>query len=131
MPPPDDARVPDLPELRRRATAGRAAITQVQLGRNDRAVTYESKDGTDVLEDPGLQQAAADLKITAVEKAVAAIEGDRSVGIDFAQKTAIGPYQRDLPAWAADTLSAAAYLGPWGRRVWDTACGAGIGHGVK
>jgi hypothetical protein len=97
MPPPDDARVPDLPELRRRATAGRAAITQVQLGRNDRAVTYESKDGTDVLEDPGLQQAAADLKVTAVEKAVAAIEGDRSVGIDFAQKTAIGPTSAIFP----------------------------------
>ncbi|MBV9445620.1 MAG: hypothetical protein JO345_06955 [Streptosporangiaceae bacterium] len=97
MPPPDDAPVPDLPELRRRAFAGRAPITQVQFGRNDRAVTYESKDGTDVLDDPGLQQAAADLKITAVEKAVATIEGDRNVGIDFGQKTAIGPTNAIFP----------------------------------
>lgn len=91
LPPPDEARVPDLPALKRRASAGGAAITQVQLGRDDRAITYESKDGTDVLDDPGLQQAAADLGITSVEKAVAALEGARSVGIDFAQKSAIGP----------------------------------------
>ena len=97
LPPPDDARVPDLPILKRRASAGAASITQVQLGRDDRAVTYESKDGTDVLDDPGLQQAAADLGITLVEKAIAALEDARSVGIDFAQKSAIGPTNAVFP----------------------------------
>jgi hypothetical protein len=97
LPPPDDARVPDLSTLKRRASAGAASITQVQLGRDDRAVTYESKDGTDVLDDPGLQQAATDLGITLVEKAIVALEGARSVGIDFAQKSAIGPTNAVFP----------------------------------
>jgi hypothetical protein len=97
LPPPDDAQVPDLPALKRRASAAGASITQIQLGRDDRAVTYESKDGTDVLDDPGLHQAAADLGITLVEKAIAALEGVRSVGIDFAQKSAIGPTNAVFP----------------------------------
>jgi hypothetical protein len=97
MPPADDARAPDLTALKRRATEGRAPITQIQFGRDDRSVTYESKDGTDVLDDRGLQQVAGDLKITTVEKAVAALEGDRSIGIDFSQKTAIGPTSAVFP----------------------------------
>jgi len=97
MPPADDARAPDLNELRRRALEVSAPITQVQFGRDDRAITYESKDCTDVLEDPGLQQVAADLRITAIEKAVAALEGDRSVGLDFSKKTAIGPTSAVFP----------------------------------
>ncbi|MGH3246381.1 MAG: hypothetical protein ACRDOI_09245 [Trebonia sp.] len=97
LPPPDDAQVPDLPALKRRASTGNVSISQVQLGRDDRAVTYESKDGSDVLDDPGLQQAAADLGITLVEKAIATLEGARSVGIDFAQKSAIGPTNAVFP----------------------------------
>lgn len=97
LPPPDDAPVPDLPTLKRRASAGGASVTQVQLGRDDRAVTYESKDGTDVLDDPGLQQAAADLGIMLAEKAIATLEGARSVGIDFAQKSAVGPTNAVFP----------------------------------
>ncbi len=97
LPPPDDAPVPDLLTLKRRASAGGASITQVQLGRDDRAVTYESKDGTDVLDDPGLQQAAADLGITLAEKAIATLEGARNVGIDFAQKSAVGPTNAVFP----------------------------------
>ncbi|HUC58693.1 MAG TPA: hypothetical protein VMA95_14925 [Streptosporangiaceae bacterium] len=97
MPPADKAGVPDILTLRRRAIEGHAPITQVQLGRDDRAVTYESKDGSEVLDDPGLRQVAADLKITAIEKAVASLEGDRSIGIDFGQKTAIGPTSAVFP----------------------------------
>ena len=97
MPPPDDVRAPDLTELKRRAIEVSSPITQVQFGRDDRAVTYESKDGTDVLGDPGLQQVAADLRITAVEKAVAALEGDRSVSLDFSRRTAIGPTSAVFP----------------------------------
>jgi hypothetical protein len=97
MPPADDSRAPDLTTLKGRATEVSSPITQIQFGRDDRAVTYESKDGTDVLDDPGLQQVAADLRITAVERAVAALEGDRSVGLDFSKKTAIGPTSAVFP----------------------------------
>ncbi|MGH2881757.1 MAG: hypothetical protein ACRDPA_03475, partial [Solirubrobacteraceae bacterium] len=69
----------------------------IEFRGDDRAVTYESQDGTDVLDDPGLQRVAADLKVTAIEKAVAALEGDRSIGIDFGQKTAIGPTSAVFP----------------------------------
>ena len=75
-------------------------VTQVQLGRDGRAVTYESKDGTDVLDDPGLQQAAASLGVTDVERAVTVIDGDRSLGIDFAQRTAVGPTNAVFPLGA-------------------------------
>jgi hypothetical protein len=97
LPPPDDKRLPDLPALKRRATGRQVSITQVQFGRDDRAVTYESKDRTDVLDDPGLQQVAADLKITTVDRAVAVLGGGGSVGIDFSQKTALGPTSAVLP----------------------------------
>jgi hypothetical protein len=97
MPPADDVRAPDLSTLIRRAADVSSPITQVQFGRDDRAITYESKDGTDVLEDPQLQKVAADLKITVIEKAIVAIEGDRSVGIDFNKKTAIGPTSAVFP----------------------------------
>lgn len=90
-------RAPDLAALQRRATEVSSPITQVQFGRDDRAVTYESKDGTDILQDSGLQKVAADLGITAIEKAVAALEGDRSVGLDFSKKTAIGPTSAVFP----------------------------------
>jgi hypothetical protein len=100
LPPADDAAVPDLAVLRRRASRGQAPISQVQFGRDDRAITYESKDGTDVLSDESLQEAVADLGATAIEKAVATLDRDRSVGIDFAQKTAIGPTNAIFPMGA-------------------------------
>lgn len=100
MPAADDTRAPDLSTLKRRATEIGSPIIQVQFGRDDRAITYESKDGTDVLEDPQLQKVATDLKITAIEKAIVAIEGDRSVGIDFSKKTAIGPTNAVFPLGA-------------------------------
>lgn len=97
MPPADEIRAPDLSTLKRRAAESSAPITQIQFEQEDRAVTYESKDGTDVLDDPGLLRLAADLKITGIEKAVAALEGDRNIGIDFGQKTAIGPTSAVFP----------------------------------
>ena len=44
-----------------------------------------------------MQQVATDLGITTIEKAVAALEGDRSVGLDFSKKTAIGPTSSVFP----------------------------------
>jgi hypothetical protein len=100
LPPADDARPPDLAALRRRAAEGRAPITQIQLGKDARAVTYESKDGTDVLNDPALGQVAAEFRAVTIEKASAALEGDRSIGIDFSQRTAIGPTNAVFPVGA-------------------------------
>ncbi|HEY1617627.1 MAG TPA: hypothetical protein VGG25_08415 [Streptosporangiaceae bacterium] len=100
LPPADNARPPDLAALIGRAAGVRAPITQVQLGKDDRAVTYESKDGTGILDDPALRQVAAEFRAAAIEKASAALEGDRSIGIDFSQKTAIGPTSAVFPLGA-------------------------------
>lgn len=97
LPEADEVRAPELPLLMRRAADGSAPITQVQLGQGERMLTYESKDGTDVLADPGLLRVAADLKATTVERAVAAIEGNRNIGVDFRQNTAIGPTNAVFP----------------------------------
>ena len=53
--------------------------------------TTRDEFGAVQLDDPGLERVAADLKIMSTEKPAAVLEGDRNIGIDFRQKTAIGP----------------------------------------
>lgn len=90
LPDPDKAQPPDLAELRRRASQHPVPVSQVRLGRSDRVITYESKDGGDVLGYQGLDRAAANLGITSIEGAVVSLQGEGDVGIDFSANTATG-----------------------------------------
>jgi hypothetical protein len=97
FPPADQAQVPDLSTLRRRAKENQVPITQIRLRKGDRVVTYESKEGGNVLGHPGLSKAAADLEVTDIDGAVAKLPGGGNVGIDFPQKTAVGPTNAMFP----------------------------------
>lgn len=97
LPPADGTPPPDLNNLMRRAAGRRVAITKVQFGRGRTAVTYESKDRIDILDDPELGIVTSDLQVTTIDSAVAVLEGGGSVGIDFSTKTAIGPTNSTFP----------------------------------
>jgi hypothetical protein len=100
LPQPDNVTPPDLAELRRRASRNPVPITQVRLGRSDRVITYESKDGGDVLGYQGLDRAAANLGITSIEGAVVTLQDEGDVGIDFSANTAAGLADAALPLGA-------------------------------
>jgi hypothetical protein len=97
FPPADEASLPDLRILRQRASVSHVSITQVQFGRGDREFTYESRDGGAVLDDPGISAAIADLQVTDIDGAVAALSGGGTAKIDFAAKTASGPTSSTFP----------------------------------
>jgi hypothetical protein len=88
--------VPDLETLRSRAAAS-VPITRIQFGRDDRAFTYESKDGRTILDVPELDAAVADLGVTEVSEATARLPGGGSVEIDFPTRTGAGPTNSRLP----------------------------------
>jgi hypothetical protein len=100
LPAPDNDSPPDLAELRRRARRNQVRITQVRLGQSDRVVTYESKDGDDVLAYQGLDRAAANFGMSVIEGAVVTLPGEGDVGIDFSANTAVGLADAILPLGA-------------------------------
>jgi hypothetical protein len=97
LPPAEEMRAPDLATLRRRTGGRRVAITQVQIGRGDREVTYAAKDGIDVLDDPELPKVASDMNVTAIEGAAATLASGGTVNIDFVRRTAVGPTSSMFP----------------------------------
>lgn len=97
FPPEDSAEPPSLTILRKRASLYRPPITQIQLGRDDRAVTYESNNGENVLGDPELNSAEADFRMRDIEGAVALLIGGGSVEIEFRSRTATGRTSATFP----------------------------------
>lgn len=100
LPPADEGTSPDLETLRNRATSRRSTITRVQFGRGDRAITYEARDGVDVMNDPELSKLASDVRGATVESATATLATGGTVNIDFPQKTAVGPTSSAFPVGA-------------------------------
>ncbi len=90
LPTAEEVRPPDLPQLKQRAQATHAAITRVQFTRGDRVVTYESPEGTDVLEDVELAKLVEDIDGVNVEAATAAMPGGGDVEVGFRQRSATG-----------------------------------------
>jgi hypothetical protein len=87
----DETEMPDLKTLRERAAGYHVRITEVRLARADRAATYESTEGAEILGDLALSKIEADLEGARVHKAVALLPDGGSAEIDFPQKTAVGP----------------------------------------
>lgn len=90
LPKADAADPPGIDRLRARAARRRVPITRVQLGRGDRAVTYESRANVDILEDPELAKVMEDLGGSTVDAASAGIPGGGLVAINFAERSATG-----------------------------------------
>jgi hypothetical protein len=78
----------DFKVLQTRTSRTRVPLTQVKFGRGEREVTYESKDGKDVLRDPELVQAMKDFGVTDVNEAMARLPGGGSIEVDFVCTTA-------------------------------------------
>jgi len=91
LPPADETDMPDLRTLRTRTAAQHVRITEVQLAKADRTVTYESTEGGEVLRDDALSRIEADLNGALVDKTVAVLPEGGKVEIDFPHKTALGP----------------------------------------
>ncbi len=91
FPAADDAEMPDLKTVRERAAGSRARITEIQFERTDRAVTYESTEGGEILGDVALSHIEAELQGARVHKAVVVLPDGGSADIDFRQRTAVGP----------------------------------------
>lgn len=100
FPPPDHAEALDLPNLRERAGKNPVTITQVRLRRGGRELSYESKDGGNVLSHPGLSKAAEDLNVNDIEGVVVAVPGGGNVEIEFSTNTAVGPTSSMFPLGA-------------------------------
>ncbi len=97
FPPPDQAEALDLPTLRERAETNPVTITQVRLRTGGRELSYESKDGGNVLGHPGLSKAAKDLNVTDIEGIVVTLPGGGNVEIEFSTNTAVGPTNSMFP----------------------------------
>ena len=97
FPPEDEVDAPDLGMLRKRASIYQVPISQVQLGRDDRAVTYESIDGKDVLGDPELTNAEVNFGVRNIEGAVTILPGGGTVEIEFRKRTAAGRTSATFP----------------------------------
>ncbi len=97
FPPPDQPEALDLPTLRERAEKNPVTITQVRLRRGGRELSYESKEGGDVLSHPGLSKAAEDLNVTDIEGVVVTLPGGGNVEIEFSTNTAVGPTSSMFP----------------------------------
>lgn len=97
LPQPEEIGAPPVEELRRRSRSRSVSITRVELGRDNAAVTYESKDGTDVMRDPLFAKLASDMPGASVETAAATLAGGGTVNLDFPKKSAIGPTSSIFP----------------------------------
>jgi len=91
LPPADEMEMPDLKTLRARAVANHVRITEVQLAKADRTVTYESREGGEILRDDALSRIEANLNGALVDRTVAVLPEGGKVEIDFPHKTATGP----------------------------------------
>lgn len=86
----DKPALPDLAELRNRATGSQVRITEVKLANSHRSVTYTSTEGAEILGYDELSQIEAKLGDVRVDQATAAFPAGGIVEIDFPQRTAIG-----------------------------------------
>lgn len=92
FPSPDDtSEMPDLRTVRRRASAYRTRISEVQFKGADSATTYESTQGGEVLDRQELSRIEAGLEDAHVHKARAVLPDGGSVAVDFPTRTAYGP----------------------------------------
>jgi hypothetical protein len=90
LPPADEEGMPDLKTLRERAAAHYVRITEVQLARADRAITYESTEGMEILRDDALSRIEENLSGALVDKVSAVLPEGGKVEIDFPHRTALG-----------------------------------------
>jgi hypothetical protein len=97
FPPEDITEPPNLATLRRRASWYRVPINRIQLGRDDRAVTYESINGGDVLGDPELNNAEENFRVRNIEKAETVLIGGGTVELEFRSRTAAGRTNATFP----------------------------------
>lgn len=90
LPTAEDAAPPSIDALRSRVGKRRIPMTRLEFGRGDRAVTYESREGLDVLEDPELAKLLENLRGSTVDGATAVLPGGGHLSIDFSQRSATG-----------------------------------------
>lgn len=98
LPQPEETGAPPVEALRRRSRSRNVSITRVELGRGNTAVTYESKDGTDVMLDPLFAKLTSDMPGASVETAAATLAGGGVVNLDLPRKSATGPTSSIFPA---------------------------------
>ena len=82
--------------LTARVSASKTVLTGVQFGKGDRAVSYESKERSNVLKDEDLARLGEDVRGLAVEEVTLALAG-RTVNVDISTATALGPTSPALP----------------------------------
>jgi len=97
FPPEDSAEPPNLTALRKRASPYRVPINRIQLGRDDRAVTYESINGGDVLGDSELNNAEENFRVRDIERAVTVLIGGGTAELEFRSRTAAGRTSATFP----------------------------------
>lgn len=90
LPAAGESPVPDLKTLQSRAAQSPVPIIQVTLGKGDRALSYESKAGGNVLQDQDLDVAAADLRVTDIDEITLVLPGGGKPVVDFSRKMAAG-----------------------------------------
>lgn len=91
LPAPDESGRPiPLKVLQARAEASQAQVTQVELGDAERALIYESRDGTEVLDDQPLIERAAGVFSDAIKAATILPPGGGSARVDFESASVIG-----------------------------------------
>jgi len=95
LPPPDVARSPSFDGLAERMTGTGAVLTKIQFGKGDRAVSYESKERDNILQDEDLARLARDRGLE-VQEVTLGLAG-WTVNVDFPSATALGPTSSTLP----------------------------------
>lgn len=90
LPPSDGGRPLRLAEVRRRVALAGISLTQIEIGANDRKVTYESKDGSNVVDDDAVDSLIRDLKSDLVEVLVFSPEGGGAARADLPNGSVIG-----------------------------------------
>lgn len=97
LPKPQRVGATPVDALRQRSQSLNVVIRRVELGRGNTAVTYESKDGTNVTMDQRFADFVAGMNDATVETAVATLPGAGTVKLDFPSKSAIGPTSSVFP----------------------------------
>ncbi|MER6936596.1 hypothetical protein ABTX24_21370 [Nocardioides sp. NPDC127514] len=91
LPAAEDSQQTDLDGLRARARTSESVVTRIEFGKEDRVVSYESKERADVLADVDLERLAADVPGLSVARAVLSLRRGGQVHADFSTGSAVAP----------------------------------------
>lgn len=91
LPAAEDGQQTDLDGLRTRARTSESVVTRIEFGKEDRVVSYESKERADVLADVDLERLAADVPGLSVARAMLSLHQGGQVHADFSTGTAVAP----------------------------------------